>query len=68
MLDRRSFCFSLLSLPTLMLAASLRVRGNAHLLVFPAIWDGLRKTRFVLNDSLEHPFYWAAKDASQLSD
>jgi len=41
-----------------MSAASLRVRGNAHLLVFPAIWDGLRKTRFVLNDSLEHPFYW----------
>ncbi len=58
MLDRRSFCLGALTLPKLMSAASLRAVLSAPLPVTPAIWDSSRKIRILLNDPLEHPFYW----------
>jgi hypothetical protein len=56
LLDRRLFCFSLLSLPATMSAASLqssKVPTSRN-----AIWDHSREIRFELKDLLEHPFYW----------
>src|ERR1700690_1762136 len=55
-LNRRSFCLSALSLPLTASAARLGVAGS---LFRPAtIWDAPHESRFVLEDLLEHPFYW----------
>jgi len=57
-LDRRSFCLGLLSAPTMMSAASLQARLDSRSSAQPAVWDSSHKISFVLNDPLDHPFYW----------
>lgn len=58
MLDRRSFCLSMLSLPAMMSASSLQALVDSSSSAAPAVWDKSRKIRFTLHDPLEHPFYW----------
>lgn len=55
-MDRRSFCIGMLALAKLGPVASAQY-GAEHSST-SAIWDGSSETRFVLNDPLEHPFYW----------
>ena len=57
-MDRRSFCLSLVALPTMMSAASAQARLEIPSGSVPAVWDHFKKIRFVLHDPLEHPFYW----------
>ncbi|MDE3149237.1 MAG: hypothetical protein KGL37_07175, partial [Acidobacteriota bacterium] len=54
-LTRRSFCFGLLSLP---LAAQARRLSAGPLLVPAVAWNAQQECRLVLEDLLEHPFYW----------
>lgn len=57
MLNRRAFCFHLLSLPaTLSIASAQAPWANASP-PKPSVWDHLQQLRFVLHDPLEHPFY-----------
>jgi hypothetical protein len=58
MLDRRSFCLGMLSLPTLMSASPLRAQRAGPAPNAPAVWGSTRKIRLILHDPLEHPFYW----------
>ena len=55
-MNRRSFCLGVLSLPTVMSAASTKQLFATS--SKSAVWDHTRELRFVLKDSLEHPFYW----------
>jgi len=57
MLNRRSFCFSALSLPAMMTAA--KALGPAEgASAGPAVWNSSHAISFRLDDNLEHPFYW----------
>ena len=58
MLDRRSFCLSFLSLPAILSAASRRAYGNSPSTPVSAFRDGISSVRIVLNDPLQHPFFW----------
>ncbi|MGH9589911.1 MAG: hypothetical protein ACRD25_05925, partial [Terracidiphilus sp.] len=51
-MNRRSFCLGILSMQ-----AAARLRGASHL-ASAAIWDQSHEIRFVLQDFLDHPFYW----------
>ncbi len=50
--NRRSFCLGILSMQ-----AAARLRVASHL-SSAAVWDKSNEIRFVLQDSLDHPFYW----------
>lgn len=59
-MDRRRFCFTMLSIPgalssvpLLALPQRTESRTNER-----ATWDSTQQVRFVLADLLEHPFYW----------
>ncbi|MGH9599246.1 MAG: hypothetical protein ACRD27_05245, partial [Terracidiphilus sp.] len=54
-MNRRSFCLSVLSLQA---AARSRSLWAAALAPPDAVWDRSRELRFVLQDRLDHPFYW----------
>ena len=56
-MNRRSFCLGILSLQAAASAARSRVL-RAATLPPDAVWDGSRELRFVLQDLLQHPFYW----------
>ncbi len=55
-MDRRTFCISILTLPS-MLSTALADTGEA-IAPAKAIWDKSNQIRFLLSDPLEHPFYW----------
>jgi hypothetical protein len=55
--NRRKFCYSLVALPNALSAASLMAREPLPS-PEPSRWDGQNKVRFVLEDLLDHPFYW----------
>lgn len=57
-MDRRKFCAGLLSVPGMAAAARMRMPLLALPVPTPAVWDSLGEVRFVLQDRLEHPFYW----------
>lgn len=48
----------MVAIPTAVSARRLPTSGNGPAPSQPAIWDRSRKIQFVLNDSLNHPFYW----------
>ena len=50
-MNRRMFCLSMLALPSAISGA----RAQAP---EPATWDHYRRIRFLLNEPLEHPFFW----------
>jgi len=60
-MDRRRFCFTMLSIPGALSSPSLlalapeteEAYARGH-----AVWDHTRRIRFVLSDRLEHPFYF----------
>ncbi|HVU45133.1 MAG TPA: hypothetical protein VHD85_03340 [Terracidiphilus sp.] len=54
-MDRRSFCLGVLSLPAAASAAQFRTHNS---LLSTAICNEHREVRLVLEDLLEHPFYW----------
>ena len=56
-MNRRKFCYSLVALPNALSAASLMAREPLPS-AEPTRWDGKNKVRFVLEDRLDHPFYW----------
>jgi hypothetical protein len=55
--NRRKFCYNLVALPNAFYAASLLAAVPSSSPV-PSTWDGSTKVRFVLQDLLDHPFYW----------
>lgn len=57
-MNRRSFCLGLLSLQAAASAARSGALGAATPSSANAVWDGSRELRFVLQDLLDHPFYW----------
>jgi len=57
-LNRREFCYSLLALSNASRAARLWAAENGASRTAPAVWDGSKRIRFILNDPLDHPFYW----------
>jgi hypothetical protein len=58
-IGRRAFCFGMLAVPTTAAAALLRNHQEVvQALSRAAVWDRSEELRFVLEDSLEHPFYW----------
>ena len=61
MLNRRSFCFGALTLPAFTIPSMASVAPaptESSLSTEPQVWNKLRRIRFVLNDALDHPFYW----------
>ena len=56
-MNRRMFCYSLVALPRALSAASLKAPEFLPRAT-PSRWDGRNKVRFVLQDLLDHPFYW----------
>jgi len=56
--DRRSFCVGLLALPAVASAAQAQAQRDSTVPFKPAVWDHFHELRFLLNDPLEHPFYW----------
>ena len=46
-MNRRDFCFTVAAMPAAMAMQSA-----------PAAWDGTARIRFVIQDLLDHPFYW----------
>jgi len=58
LLNRRKFCYGMLAVPGAMSASSLLALGQRASAPAPSTWNGDRKIRFVLNDLLEHPYYW----------
>jgi hypothetical protein len=56
--DRRSFCISLVALPSMISTALDPADEEAVSPTTAALWDDSRTIRFVLSDPLEHPFYW----------
>jgi hypothetical protein len=56
--NRRKFCYSMVALPGAMSAASMLAVSDDCVAQESATQDGAHKIRFVLNDPLEHPFYW----------
>jgi len=57
-LNRREFCYSLLALSNASSAARLWAAEADRSRIAPAVWDTSKHIRFVLNDPLDHPFYW----------
>lgn len=59
-MDRRRFCFTMLSIPGALSASRLALAqdGSAAYTQGRAVWDHTRRIRFVLSDPLEHPFYF----------
>ena len=57
-MDRRSFCVGLLALPAVASAAQAQAQRDSTVPFKPAVWDHFHELRFLLNDPLEHPFYW----------
>lgn len=57
-MNRREFCYSLVALSNATGAARLWAGENRAASVAPAVWDSSKHIRFVLNDLLDHPFYW----------
>ncbi len=58
-MDRREFCFSMLAIPTTASTAILRLHATVGaVLSGAAVWGQSEELRFVLQDPLEHPFYW----------
>ncbi|MGD0740586.1 MAG: hypothetical protein ABR957_13390, partial [Terracidiphilus sp.] len=57
-MNRREFCYSLLALSNASRAARLWAAENGASRTAPAVWDGSKRIRFILNDPLDHPFYW----------
>ena len=51
-MNRRSFCLGILSMQ-----AAARLRGASRL-ASVAVWDQSHRIRFVIEDFLDHPFYW----------
>jgi hypothetical protein len=58
LVNRRKFCYGIVALPSAISAGSLLALEEAHAAPKSATWDNARTLRFVLNDPLEHPFYW----------
>ncbi len=58
MLNRRAFCFNLLSLPATLSVASGQPLWASALSPTPSVWNRFHQIRFVVHDPLEHPFYW----------
>lgn len=57
-MDRRRFCFTMLSVPGALRSMPARALAGEGAARGPAVWDSARRLRFVLSDPLEHPFYW----------
>lgn len=56
--DRRKFCIGMIGLPAVAAAAKLPKPMMTLPPSTPAVWDDLAEMRFILNEPLEHPFYW----------
>jgi len=56
-MDRRRFCYSMFALPSVMSGASMLASAETPQ-IRSATWDSTRQIRFVLQDLVEHPFYW----------
>ncbi|MDR3752886.1 MAG: hypothetical protein P4K93_08470 [Terracidiphilus sp.] len=57
-MNRREFCCSLLALSNAAAARRLWAAENNSPRIAPAVWDSSKSIHFVLNDLLDHPFYW----------
>ena len=57
-MNRREFCYSLVALSNAARGARLWAAENNSPRIAPAVWDSSKSIRFVLNDLLNHPFYW----------
>ncbi len=57
-MDRRKFCVGMIGVPAMAAAARVPIPMMALPASTPAVWDDLGQVRFVLNDSVDHPFYW----------
>ncbi len=56
-MNRREFCYSLIALSNAAGTARSWAKGDPSG-VAPAVWGSSKHIRFVLNDPLDHPFYW----------
>jgi hypothetical protein len=57
-LNRREFCYSLVALSNASSAARLWAAEGNPPRSAAAVWDSSKSIHFVLNDLLNHPFYW----------
>jgi hypothetical protein len=56
--NRREFCLSLVALPALISPAGMATFADVPPRITPAKPDRAGRIHFVLQDPLEHPFYW----------
>ena len=57
-MNRRDFIFSLIALPSVLSETSLRAAASEPALFQPLAIDGQGRARFLIQDLLEHPYYW----------
>lgn len=57
-MNRREFCYSLVALSNAAGTARLWAAEADPPPAAPAVWDSSKHIRFVLNDLLDHPYYW----------
>jgi hypothetical protein len=57
-MNRRDFIFSLIVIPGVLSEASLRAAASEPALFQPLKLGGTGRVRFLLQDLLEHPYYW----------
>lgn len=57
-MNRRAFCFVLLAMPSALSALPELAQAGDAQRPNMAVWDGAHEIHFVLNNSLDHPFYW----------
>ena len=60
-MNRRSFCYNMISLPAAASLATTRGWGERPAAGEPRKFDAVGEIRFVLQDRLDHPFYWWPK-------
>jgi hypothetical protein len=56
--DRRTFCLSLIALPSMIATGVAEPGESGATSARKAVWDQSEEIRFSLSDPLEHPFYW----------